>query len=748
MRARSFQSNFAMGILDEEAHGRVDLVVYTGSLGDCVNALPSTLGSVRRRPGFIDEGAPKHQNKAAILIPFRRSAGDQVQLEFGDDYMRIWEPDGSPRLSAGLPYEIVTPWGEEHLAGLRWDRSNDVVYFTHKGRALPPKALQRNGALSWAVVALENRNGPWRRENADIARTIEASALTGSVTLTAAGHAPFTNAMVGERIRLRTPDGQPSCLSWTPATDYSAWQLVQSDGKLYVAPGSAKKSGTAAPLHDSGAVSDGNMIWTYLCDGAANALITGYTSSTVVTATIEGTLPGWTYSGDKTFCQTPSAIAFPPTSRWAFGAWSTRYGWPGDVAVTDEERVAFSGPAAEPGRYDVTRSFGFGPAHVDFTPGLGSGRVEATDALQKAVKGGADPIEWLLAATALMFGTGSREGVIQGDTLEDPLTPAGNRPRTLTGIGSSDVAPALAHSGALFVPRGGRGLSFLGVGTDGVVTDADLAQFVEDLVAERIVGLVWAANPDKVAWLWTAAGSLLSVTWQPRQNQYGWARHPLPGGFVVESGSVITDGDGRDVLWLIVHRTTGGAAQRRIWRQAARWRTGDALDQVIYLDGCERYSGAATATIAGLNHLAGETVRVFGNSGALIFDAAVSGGGAVTTPDGETLTQACIGLPYDTEIESLPLDQGGPGETAGALQRVLSVTVKLADCVEAEVSFDGGPAETEGGKPWATNPTPVAQVFKVKVGGTTARDARWRVATDDCWPLTLRSVRAEVSVDD
>jgi len=737
-----------MGILDEEAHGRVDLEIYVSAVADCQNGLPSILGSVRRRAGFVDEGAPKHQDKASILIAFRRSAGDQIQLELGNFYMRIWEPDGSPRLDGAGPYEIATPWSESDLVGLRWDRSNDVIYFTHKSRSIAPRALQRYGDLSWSIVALSNRNGPWQRENGDADKTISASALTGGVTLTALGHSPFTPDMVGEQIRLRTPDGQPSCSSWTPATDYKNRELVQSDGKLYVAPAADKKSGTAAPLHDTGSVSDGAMVWTYLNDGAAVVTITAYVSATEVTGTVTGTLPGWTTSGDRAYCANPSGIMFGPSSRWAFGAWSDRRGWPGDVVVTDEERIAFSGPAAEPGRYDFTRTFGFGPDYVDFTPGLGSGRVEETDALQRTVNGGADAIEWLALTTGVMFGTGAREGVIQGETLDDALSPAANRPRTLSLVGSSDVRPEPAHNGVLIVPRGQRGLGFLAVGVDQAVQEADLAQFVEDLVAERIQGVVWAANPDKVAWLWTVTGSLLSVTYQPRQNQYGWARHPLPGGFVVERASVITDGDGRDVVWLIVRREKDGQTQRRIWRQAARWRTGDPLDQVIYLDGCRLYTGAAVTVLDGFDHLAGETIRVFGNRGALIFDAVVDEDGQITVPDGGTVTQACGGLRPVFEVEGLPLDQGGPGETAGALQRVLEITVKLADCVEAEVAFGDGPLETEGGKPWVENPMPTAQVFKAKVGGTTVRDARWRVRTDDCWPLTLRSIRAGVSVDD
>lgn len=755
MRARAFQSNFAMGILDEEAHGRVDLEVYVASLGDCQNGIPSTLGSVRRRAGFIDEGAPNSQTMAALLVPFRPPGGDQLQLEFGHLYMRIWEPNGAPRLSGGAPYEIATPWTADDLAGLRWDQSNDVLYVTHNGRALRPRTLQRLGDLDWVLSALENRNGPWGAENADASKTLEVSAVTGAVTVTASGHAPFTPAMVGEQIRLRTPDGQPSCASWTPATSYNAFELVQSDGKLYILNhNTAQTSGTAAPIHESGAVTDGRVYWRYLCDGAGIIQLTGYSSPTSMSAVVVSDLPGWTVSGPRSVVSNMATTPYGPSSRWAFGAWSDRLGWPGHVAVTDEERLAFSGPSSARGRYDATRSYGWGPTYADFHPGQGSGRVLDSDALQRSVKGGADPIEWLAAATSLMFGTTTREGVIQGESLEEPLTPAANRPRTLGLTGSSDVPPALAHNGVLFVERGGRGLSFLGVDATEGVRSAETALFVEDLVAERIAGLVWAANPDRVAWLWTATGALLSLTYQPRQNQAGWARHPLPGGFIVESASVITDGDGRDVVWLVVRREKDGTDQRRIWRQAARWRSGrkgvgaTPLSELIYLDASRLYSGAPATLITGLSHLSGEAVRVFGNEGRLIFDAVVSAEGEVAVPAGDALTQACIGLRYAFDVESLPLDQGGPGETLGAKQRVFEITVQLADCVQAQVSFGDGPLEAQGGKPWGTFPAPSAQVFKAKVGGETTRDARWRVVTDDCWPVTLKSVRAAVNVDD
>lgn len=755
MKGRAFQSNFSMGILDEEFHGRVDMEIYPAAVAECANGLPAISGAVRRRAGFIDEGAQHANDRKGLLVPFRRSGGDQLQLEFGHLVMRIWEPDGTLRMNGLSPFVLTTPFAEADLPGLRWDQSNDVIYFTHKSREIRPYVLQRLGDLNWAINPLEIRNGPWRSENAEAFKTLTVSGLTGSVTVTASGHAPFSAAMIGEQLRIRTPDGQPSCSTWTPATDYKANELVQSDGKLYRAQNNDQKSGTAAPIHDSGAVSDGNLVWTFVSDGAGVVEITGYSSPTSVSGTVLRPLPGWTVNGDgKAICANPAAIPCGPTSRWAFGAWSDRFGWPGDVAVTDEERIAFSGSKSEPGRYHAGRAFGYGPGHVDMTPGLGSGRVTDDDAISRTVKGGADPIDWLVAGTALMFGTATREGLIQGETLEEGLTPAGNRPRALQMVGSSDVRPTLAHSGVVFVVRGGRGLAYLGVEIDQSIRDNDLSLFVEDLVADRIVGVVWASNPDRVAWCWTASGLLLSCTFQPRQNQWGWACHPLPGGFLVDSASVITDGDGRDVLWLAVRRTKGEAVQRRIWRQAARWQGGrrgvgaDPKDRIIYLDACRLFTGEATAAIGGLDHLVGETVRVFGNEGALIFDAVVSEAGQISAPEGQLLTKACVGLRYLFEVEGLPLDVGGPGNSLGMKQRVLDVTIYVADCVELQAGMVGGPAEDQGGKPWGDNPSPIAQVFKCPTGGDTSRNARWFIRTDDCWPATLRAVRATVAADD
>lgn len=748
MRGRAFQSNFAMGILDEEAHGRVDLEIYTGSLGDAVNGIPSTIGSFRRRAGFIDEGAPKLQDSPSRLIPFRRSGGDQLMLEFGDLHFRIRNPDGALVMDGSVPLEVATVYPAANLPGIRFDQSNDVLYLTHKSRAFSPRVINRLGVDDWTFQGLGLVNGPWRTENGDRSKTIAVSGLAGTVTITANFDA-FTPEMVNEQIRLRLADGQPSCSSWTPATDYKSHELVQSDGKLYVAPNSDKKSGTAAPIHDTGDVSDGAMVWTYLSDGAGVVMITSVVSLTQAVGIVTRTLPGWTIVGDRAKVVNVAGTAFAPSSRWSIGAFGDRMGWPGDVAVLDEDRVALSGSAKEPGVYHLTRTGGYGPTYLDFFPGQGSGRVLDEDAIRKPIRGGGDPIEWLASAGVLMFGTTTREGVIMGSALEDPLTPADNRARSIaSGSGSSDVDPALAHDGLLFVPRGGRGMSFIKATSEAGVQDADLALFVEDLVSERIVGVVWAANPDRIGWAWTAKGSLLAFTYQPKQNQFGWARQPLGGGFKVESVAVITDGDGRDVAWLSVIREKDGQVQRRTWRQAARWRDGDELDQIIYLDGCKFYTGAPVATLNGLGHLAGEVVRVFGNEGRLIFDAIVSEDGEISAPEGQALTKACVGLRYPFLAESLPLDVGGPGETAGALQRVLKVTVYLADCVAAEVSFAGGPLETDGGKPWGQDPRPVTQVFKCSVGGATDRDARWRVFTDDCWPMTLRAVRAVVQTDD
>ncbi len=752
MMARGYQANFTMGQLSAEVHGRVDMEVYADAVAEAANMVPAVTGPLRRRPGFLNEGAAGQQDRKVISLPFVRTLGDALMLELGHLTLRVRQADGAPVMDGPDPYELVTPWGEDDLAGLRWHQSNDVLYVTHQSRVIAPRVLQRLADDDWAIVALENRHGPWRRENAidtftitvtNVSGTNEADpsdatigsiqGVGGSVTLTASQDL-FDAGMIGGLFRFRQSNGNPGVDSWAPKTNYDNGVYILSDGKVYKRGAGSNPSGTTPPLHDKGSVSDGKFQWNYRHDGAGVVRITAVTNATTATAEIVTPLP---------------FLSGTATEYWSEGAWSDYRGWPGDVTETDDDRLAFSGPLAEPGRRDITRTAGYGPDWVDFTPGLGTGRVVDDDAIAGNLGAGGDAVSWMATATYLMMGTARREFVVTGETLDDPLSPAGAKSRGLSAVGGEDVAPAVAHDGVLFVARGGRGLRHLRLSTDQQLASQDLGYFVEDLLNARLAGLAWAPQPDNLAYAWTRTGQLLALAFKPDQNLFGWSTISLPGGFIVEWAAVLPGDDGRDTLWLNVYREKDGAPQRLIWRQAPRWAKGDALDQVIYLDGCERYDGAATATLGGLEHLEGETVRVFADEGRLLFTAQVSEG-AVTLPTGETCTKACVGLRYTSRVVSLPLDLQGPAGGVGMLQRPFAMTLYLADAVNARTGAHDPRGDTQLetvlAPQWGGSVRPRTVVERVSIGADSSREAQVVLEADDAWPCTLRGWRFEAEV--
>ena len=750
MRARGYQANFTMGRVAAEVHGRVDMEIYADAVAEAENYIPAVTGPLRRRAGFMHEGEPKFGDRVAICVPFVRTLGDALQLEFGDGYLRIRNADGSPVMDGEAAYEVVSPYADEDLAGLRFHQSNDILYITHVSRRVRPRVLQRQGDTAWEFKPLEARYGPWRRENTVETFTVTVTVGTateevdptdatigsilgpGTVTLTASA-ALFDPDMVGGLFRLRQSNGNPGVDSWSPKQKYdNGGTYVLSDGKVYARGAGVNPSGTTPPLHDRGSVSDGKFQWAYRHDGAGIVRITAVAGATSATAEIVSNVP---------------FLSGTATEYWSEGAWSEHRGWPGHVTETDDDRLAFSGPYDEPGRRDITRTAGYGPDWVDFKPGQGTGRVLDEDAIAGNLGAGGDAVTWMATATYLMMGTVRREFVISGETLEEPLSPAGAKSRGLSAVGGEAIDPPVVHDGILFVPRGGRGLRHLRLSTDQQTAAADLGYFVEDILNKRIAGIAWAPQPDNIAWIWTQTGELLSVVYKPDQNMFGWSTMPLPGGFKVEWASVLPGDDGRDTLWLNVFRTKNGAPQRAIWRQAARWVVGDPLDRVIYLDASERYDGAATSVLAGLDHLEGDAVRVFVDGGRLLFDAVVTDG-EVLLPEGETCTKACVGLRYLSRVVSLPPDLQGPAGSVGMLQRAFDVTVYLADAVNARVGALGHPLETVAATLWAGAPRPRSLVEKRNIGADADRIAQIVLEADDAWPCTLRAWRFVAEVGD
>jgi hypothetical protein len=105
----------------------------------------------------------------------------------------------------------------------------------------------------------------------------------------------------------------------------------------------------------------------------------------------------------------------------------------------------------------------------------------------------------------------------------------------------------------------------------------------------------------------------------------------------------------------------------------------------FYVDSGITYSGSATTSITGLNHLEGETVQILAD-GSTHADKVVSSG-SVTLD--RSASKVHVGLSYNSLVETMRLEAGADdGIAQGKVKRIHGATVRFLDTVGAEVGPD------------------------------------------------------------
>ena len=334
-KASPIISSFNAGELSPTLDGRVDLSKYSAGCKRLENFIPMVQGPARRRSGtrFVNE--VKTSANRTWLVRFEFSETQAYILEFGNQYIRFYTNHGQV-ISGGSAYEIASPYTSADLANangtlrIRFVQSGDVVYIVHPSYA--PRKLSRFGPVNWTLTTVDFVGGPFQDIDPDETITVYASATTGTVTLTAS--APmFVASDVGSLFLLEGKDGG-SIKPWESQKDFGVdvnpfGQRRRSDGKIYIcttnaAPpsGDAYYTGSTKPTHTSGAFIDGSgqitgtsldgiigVEWTYESLDYGSVKITGFTSTSVVTAVVQQTLPTNVVYSPAGTAKTVTAIA-------------------------------------------------------------------------------------------------------------------------------------------------------------------------------------------------------------------------------------------------------------------------------------------------------------------------------------------------------------------------------------------------------------------------------------------------------
>ena len=689
-RAKPITTSFNAGELSPLLDGRVDQDKYFTGCKTLLNFIPTVQGPARRRGGTRHVGLVKTSAKRTWLADFVFSLGQAYVLEFGDNYLRFWVNRGQ-LLSGPAPYEIASPYTEADLTtaegtfALRTLQSSDVMWIVHAEGKYPPYRLSRLGATNWTLVQETFTDGPFRDNNTNDANVMQASAVTGTVTVTAT-LPTFLAGHVGSLILLSSanPGTVPPWNNGTSSTTTANVTQVRNAGNVYLAL-TTRVAGVLdaqkyPPTHTEGTASDGVVSWQYLHSGYGGGRITA----------VAGDGLSATVSVLQRF---PDQVVSAPTRRWAFSEFSSVYGWPTGVTFFKERLTYVRGRQVF---HSVTGDF------ASFKR-RDAGLVTAETAMSLTLATDKfDGIRWLAQSRTLLIGAARAELALGEQTTQNVYSATNVQSVPQTEYGSRLIRPLRVGESVLFVERAGsriRDMKFdLSIdrykAEDVSVLSEHLfdgSEIVGDAEQDQrdIIDWAYQQQRDNIVWCVLSDGKVASMVFNRERGVIAWTPHTFGGDdAVVEAVQSIPSPDGRtDDTWFIVKRTVNGAVQRSVEYMTDFRLVKRGAAEAVHVDSSVTYRGVPTTTIIGLAHLEGETVSICVD-GSNHPDRVVTGGQVTLDRAGAVVH---VGYRCPARMQSMRLEvQGGGGTSQTTRKAIAECWLRLQSTIGGRVgpSFD------------------------------------------------------------
>jgi len=715
VRVSWLQSAFTGGEFGDSIKGRVDAERYRDAADTILNWVVRPEGRLERRPGTKHVTPTKYADGTVRLLPFEFNTEQAYILEFGDNsggtdpYMRVHKDHaivvnsttytitgatqaspvvvttsaahdrsngdrviitgvagmtelnnrefivankaattfeltnidsanvdgtGYAAYSAGgtvsVPYEVVSPYAGSDLAALKYAQSADVLYLANGG--YQPKTLSRTGHTSWTFANYAYTDGPYLGTN-DGGHYL----LAGVAILTFSA-----SAAVSETSLTLTINAQA--------------QAKINGGTGFVATdvGRLIRIGNSGHNQAKGVWEDG-FAWGY-------CVITAYTSATEVTILVK---KGWN--------QNPAG-AFD-YRLWRIGAWGDTEGWPSTV-VFSGNRLYWGSLPNNPQRIDGSEIGDFTSFALTYGPEFRSHAITDANAVSFTLGGGnSGTVNQIvnIASTdrGLLISTTDSEWTLQASNLNEAITPTNVNAREQASGGSNGVRPIRVGNDMIYIDRTGRRVLNLTYAYDiDSLRMTDLTRLARHIGVSGLSDLVHVTYPFSQVYTINAAGELCGLTFErdPESVQAAWARHQLggksdAGGTIPQIESIAQiptpDGTAREV-WLVVTRLVNGATVKHLEYLTPLDELEPALEDCFFVDAGLTYDGASTATISGLYHLEGESVRVLGDGLVQASRTVVNGRIALET----AASVVQVGLGYTSDLLTLKIEAGSQDGTA------------------------------------------------------------------------------------
>jgi hypothetical protein len=747
-RVSTALTNFTGGQLSDRMEGRTDFQKYFSGCKTLENFIVQPHGSVTRRPGTTFISEVKTSSAKTRLIPFEFSTEQSYALEFGNNYIRFYKDNGAV-LEANKTITGITQANPGVVTATAHGYSNgDTVVITGVvGMTQVNNKRFKVASVATDTFALQDVDGNNVNTTSYTAYTsggIANRVYTLTTTYATADLFNIKYAQSADVMYLCHPDYSVKKLSRTGHTSWTITEVDFTNGpylddniSTVTFSSSAHTVGTARDLTASAATFASTDVGRLVSYRTGYGEITAFTSSTAVTWTIIKDVNSGSASTD-----------------WALGAFSDTTGYPSCVTFY-EQRLVFAGTTNQPQTLFFSRSGDY--ENMDENRG---GTVASDDAMIYTIASNqVNVIQSLKATRTLIILTSGGEFTLNSDSTGTAVSPTNINIKKQSNYGASNIDALSVGNATLFVQRAKRKLRELAYNfdTDGYVAP-DMTILAEDVTLSGLDELTYQQEPHSIIWGIRGDGVLVGLTYQRSEQVVAWHQHKLGGSFgstthgIVESVISISGNSynrtDEDQIWVIVKRTINGTTRRYV-EYFTPFQFDSSLTQFQFVDSALAYSGSATSTLTGLDHLNGQTVRIIAN-GATHPDKTVSSG-SITLD--RTTTAAKVGLAYTSTLQTMRLDVGSQdGTSQGKTKRIFDVTLRFYETVGAKVGPDLNNLEEIPFRSSAAPMDVAVPLFtgdkKIEFRGNFETDGYLFVIQDQALPMTLLSLYPRLITND
>ena len=348
------------------------------------------------------------------------------------------------------------------------------------------------------------------------------------------------------------------------------------------------------------------------------------------------------------------------TNDFSLYPWNDTKGYPGCVGFF-EDRLVFAGSKAKPQTYWASKSGDYYNFSV-------SAPQQDDDAITGTLSGGQmNTIKALVTFSEMLMLTSGGEFKVGGGS--EAFTPTNQKAKPQEYRGINDLTPVLIGGRIVYVQHQGSIVRDLTYSYDvDKYTGDDVSLLAAHLFdGHKLTSITYQQTPNSIVWCTRDDGVLLGMTYIKEQDVYAWHQHTTQGEFV-DVCSI--PGRNEDELWAVIKRDGKYyVEQMATQNQEAR------PENQFYVDAGYTYEGEAAASVKELSWLAGKTVQILADGNRLP-DAKVTDDGTLKL--GGKYKKVTVGLAFDTEIKTMPIEfSGQDGSFGSRKKRIARISVQF-----------------------------------------------------------------------